>query len=258
MIATDNLLMGLVLAGLGGLVIGSFLNVVAYRLPRHESLVSPGSHCPGCHTPIKPYDNLPVLGWLLLHGRCRSCHEPISARYPLVEALTAALAVAAVVVRHGTHDIALGLVLVAVLVPVALIDFEHRLIPNRILAPAALAALAIGLATRPSGVPEQLITGAAAAGFLLVAALAYPRGMGMGDVKLAGVMGLFLGRSVAVALLVGVLAGVVAGAVIMARVGVERGRKTAVPFGPFLALGGAVAVLAGPGLTHAYVHLFHI
>jgi len=252
--AADNLLMGLVLAGVGGLVIGSFLNVVAYRLPRHESLVSPGSHCPGCNTPIKPYDNLPVLGWLLLHGRCRSCHAPISARYPLVEALTAALAVSVVVVRHGAHDVALGLVLVVVLVPVALIDFEHRIIPNRILAPAAAAAVAIGLATRPAGVAEQLIAGAAAAGFLLVVALAYPRGMGMGDVKLAGVMGLFLGRSVAVALLVGVLAGVVVGGVIMARVGVERGRKTAVPFGPFLALGGAVAVLAGPTLIHLYLH----
>jgi leader peptidase (prepilin peptidase)/N-methyltransferase len=258
MTATDNLLMGLVLAGVGGLVIGSFLNVVAYRLPRHESLVSPGSHCPGCHTPIKPYDNLPVLGWLLLHGRCRSCQEPISARYPLVEAVTAALAVAVVVVRHGAHDVALGLVLVVVLVSVALIDFEHRIIPNRILAPAAAVALAIGVATRPAGVPEQLIAGATAAGILLVFALAYPRGMGMGDVKLAGVMGLFLGRSVAVAMLVGILAGVIAGAVIMARVGVERGRKTAVPFGPFLALGGAVAVLAGPALTHAYLHLFHI
>lgn len=252
--AADNLLMGVVLAGVGGLVIGSFLNVVAYRLPRHESLVSPGSRCPGCHTPIKPYDNLPVLGWLLLHGRCRSCQEPISARYPLVEALTAALAVSVVVVRHGAHDVALGLGLVVVLVPVALIDLEHRVIPNRILAPAAAAALAIGLATRPAGAAEQLIAGAAAAGLLLVVALAYPRGMGMGDVKLAGVMGLFLGRSVAVALLVGVLAGVVAGGVIMARVGVERGRKTAVPFGPFLALGGAVAVLAGPTLTHLYLH----
>ena len=258
MTAADNLLMGLVLAGLGGLVIGSFLNVVAYRLPRHESLVSPGSHCPGCHTPIKPYDNLPVLGWLLLHGRCRSCQEPISARYPLVEAITAALAVSVVVLRAGAHDVALGLVLVVVLVPVALIDFEHRIIPNRILAPAAVAAVAIGLITRPVGVPEQLIAGAAAAGFLLVVALAYPRGMGMGDVKLAGVLGLFLGRSVAVAMLVGVLAGAVVGGLIMARVGVAKGRKTAVPFGPFLALGGALAVLAGPALTHAYLHLFHL
>src|SRR5436305_10261391 len=163
---------------LGGLVAGSFFNVVAYRLPRHESLVTPASHCPGCQAPIKAYDNLPVFGWLLLRGHCRSCHERISARYPLVEFLTAALAVAIVVVKRCAHDIALGLVLLAVLVPVALIDLEHRIIPNRILAPAAVAAIAIGLATKPSGVPEQLIAGAAAAGFLLIFVLAYPKGMG--------------------------------------------------------------------------------
>jgi leader peptidase (prepilin peptidase)/N-methyltransferase len=257
MTAADNLLVGLVLAGLGGLVIGSFLNVVAYRLPRHESLVTPGSHCPGCHTPIKPYDNLPVLGWLMLHGRCRSCHEPISARYPLVEAITAVLAVVVVLVKHSAHDVALGLVLLVVLVPVALIDLEHRIIPNRILAPAAVAAIAIGLATKPSGVPEQLIAGAAAGGFLLVFALAYPRGMGMGDVKLAAVLGLFLGRSVAVAVLVGVLVGVIYGAVVMSRAGVAKGRKTAIPFGPFLALGGVVGLLAGPALTHLYLNAIH-
>jgi leader peptidase (prepilin peptidase) / N-methyltransferase len=257
MSGADNLPMGFVLAGLGGLIVGSFLNVLAYRLPRHESLVSPASHCPGCHTPIKPYDNVPVVAWLLLHGRCRSCREPISARYPAVEALTAALAVCVVLLRHSAHDIALGLVLVAVLVPVTLIDFEHRIIPNRLMAPAAAAAVIIGLATDPAGVPEQLIAGAAAAAFLLVFALAYPRGMGMGDVKLAGVLGLFLGRSVAVALLIGVFAGALAGAVIMARVGVAQGRKTALPFGPFLALGGIVGVLAGPGLIHAYLHVMH-
>jgi leader peptidase (prepilin peptidase)/N-methyltransferase len=240
--------------GLGGLIIGSFLNVVAYRVPRHESLVAPGSHCPSCSTPIKPYDNLPVLGWLLLRGRCRSCHAQISARYPLVEALTALLAVAVILVKHSPHDIALGLVLVVVLVPVALIDFDHRIIPNRIMLPAAIAAIAIGYATRPAGVPEQLISGAAAGGFLLVFVLAYPRGMGMGDVKLAAVLGLFLGRSVAVAMLAGVLAGAIVGALIMARSGVAEGRKTAVPFGPFLALGGVVGLLAGPAMVHWYLH----
>jgi len=239
--------------GLGGLLVGSFLNVVAYRLPRHESLVYPGSHCPSCNVPIKAYDNVPVLGWLLLRGRCRSCHAQISARYPLIEALTAALAVAVVLVKGSPHDIALGLVLVGVLVPVSLIDLDHRIIPNRILAPAAIAAVAIGLATRPAGVPEQLIAGAAAGGFLLLFALAYPQGMGMGDVKLAAVMGLFLGRSVAVALLAGVLAGAVLGGVIMARVGVAAGRKTAVPFGPFLAFGGLVGLLVGPQIVHWYM-----
>ncbi len=237
-----------------GAVVGSFLNVVAYRLPRHESLVSPGSHCPNCNTPVKPYDNVPVLGWLLLRGRCRSCRAPISPRYPAIEGLAAVLAVAVVLTRHSVHDIALGLVLVLVLVPVALIDFEHRIIPNKITLPAAIAAVAIGAVTRPSGVPEQLIAGAAAGGFLLLFALAYPRGMGMGDVKLAAVLGLFLGRSVGVALMVGVLSATLVGVAIMAREGVQEGRKTAVPFGPFLALGGVVAVLAGPQLVHWYLH----
>lgn len=164
------------------------------------------------------------------------------------------LAVAVVLVKHSAHDIALGLLLVGVLVPVALIDFEYRVIPNKITLPAALAAIGIGLVTRPAGVPEQLVAGGAAGGFLLLFALAYPRGMGMGDVKLAAVLGLFLGREVGVAVLTGVLAGTVVGVAIMASSGVARGRKTAVPFGPFLAVGGVVAVLAGPAIVHWYLH----
>jgi leader peptidase (prepilin peptidase)/N-methyltransferase len=230
------------------------LNVIAHRLPIKESIVVPGSRCPTCHASIKPYDNVPVLGWLLLRGHCRACGVQISARYPLVEALTAVLAVAVVLVKHSPADIVLGLVLVAILVPVALIDFDHRIIPNRITLPAAIAAVAIGLALKPSAVPEQLIAGAAAATFLLVFAVAYPRGMGMGDVKLAGVLGLYLGRSVSVAIFVGVLAGALFGAAIMARLGVKKGRKTGVPFGPFLALGGIVGLLAGPALIHWYLH----
>lgn len=168
--------------------------------------------------------------------------------------MTGALAVSVVLVKHSAHDVALGLVLIGILVPVALIDLEHRIIPNRITLPAALAAVVIGLVTKPAGVPEQLIAGAAAGGFLLAFALAYPRGMGMGDVKLAGVLGLFLGRSVAVALLVGVLAATIVGVAVMARLGISRGRKTAVPFGPFLALGGVVGLLAGAPILHWYLH----
>lgn len=242
------------IAGLFGAVIGSFLNVVAYRLPRNESLVSPGSRCPDCATPIKAYDNLPVVGWLLLRGRCRSCGTAISPRYPIVEALCAALAVAVVLVKHSAHDIVLGLVLVAILVPVALIDLDTRRIPNKITGPAAVAAVVLGGVLRPAGLPEQLIAGAAAAAFLLAFVLAYPRGMGMGDVKLAGVLGLFLGRSVGVAILAAVLTGTIVGVAIMARVGVQSGRKTAVPFGPFLAFGGVVALLAGPPIVHWYLH----
>jgi leader peptidase (prepilin peptidase)/N-methyltransferase len=241
-------------AGVLGATIGSFLNVVAYRLPRKESLIRPGSRCPGCGTAIKTYDNVPVLGWLLLRGRCRSCRAPISARYPIVEATTAALAAAVVLTKHSAADVALGLVLVGVLVPTALIDLDHRIIPNRITLPAAVAAIAIGVALDLRGVPEQLIAGAGAGGFLLFFALAYPRGMGIGDVKLAFVLGLFLGRYVAVAILAGVLLGTIVGAVVMARVGVEKGRKTAVPFGPFLAVGGLIGLFAGPAIVHWYLH----
>src|SRR5579884_1439432 len=119
--------MPVALATVLGAAIGSFLNVVAYRLPRRESLIHPPSRCPGCGTAIRPQDNIPVLGWLLLRGRCRDCGIRISARYPVVEALTAVLAVAVVLARHGVHDLALGLTLVVVLMPAALIDLDHRI-----------------------------------------------------------------------------------------------------------------------------------
>jgi leader peptidase (prepilin peptidase)/N-methyltransferase len=240
-------------AAAGGLLAGSFLNVVAWRLPRGESLLLPGSRCPGCEHPVRSFDNLPVLSWLLLRGRCRDCSTPISARYPLVEALTAGLAAAVVLTNEGLHDILLGLVLVALLVPIALIDLDHRIIPNRLTALGALAALAIGAATDLGGVPQQLIAGAAATAFLLLPALARPGGMGMGDVKLAGMLGLFLGREVTVALLVALLAGTAVGIAVIARKGAQEGRRTAIPFGPFLALGGVVALLAEPAIVDAYL-----
>ncbi len=242
------------IAGALGAVFGSFFNVVVHRLPRRESLLSPGSRCPGCGARIRAYDNVPIVGWLMLRGRCRSCRSPISPRYPVVEALTAALAVAVVLVRHSAEGVALGLTLGAVLVPVALIDLDHRIIPNRITLPAAVIAIAIGLALKPAYVPEQLIAAAAAAGFLLLFALAYPRGLGMGDVKLAGVMGLYLGPSVVVALFAAVVGGTAVGVVVMARMGVRRGRRTAIPFGPFLALGGVVGLLVGPTILDWYLH----
>jgi len=243
-------------AGVLGAVLGSFLNVVAYRLPRRESLVKPASRCPSCATPVRPYDNIPVLSWLLLRGHCRSCGAHISARYPVVEALTAALCVGAVLVHRSALDVALSVALILIVVPAALIDLEYRIIPNRITALGALLALAIGLSLDPAGEPARLIAGAAAGGLLLLAALAYPGGMGMGDVKLAGVMGLFLGAAVAPALLLALLSGVVLGAFVIARKGMRDGRKTAVPFGPFLALGALIAVFLGQPLVHAYVHHF--
>lgn len=251
------MVVALVLAALLGLAIGSFLNVVAWRLPRGESLWSPPSHCPSCDAPVRPRDNVPVLSWLLLRGRCRDCDARISPRYPVVEAGTAALYVAVVAAKWGdAADVALAVALVTLLVPVTLIDLEHRIIPNKLTLPFSVLAIALGLALDPVRVPEQLLSGVAGGGFFFLAVLAYPRGMGMGDVKLAAVMGLYLGRAVAPAIFIGLIAGVVAGVVVIARKGAREGRKTAVPFGPFLALGAVVGIFAGDALVDAYLDRF--
>jgi leader peptidase (prepilin peptidase) / N-methyltransferase len=239
-----------------GLLIGSFLNVVTWRLPRGESLVRPGSRCPGCRTPIRPYDNVPVLSWLLLRGRCRHCRVRIAGRYPAVEAATAVLYAAVVIGRDGPLDIVLGLLLVTALVPITLIDLDRRLILNAITLPASIAAVVAAVVLDAGFVPEQLISGVAAGGAFLLTALLYPRGMGMGDVKLAGMLGLYLGRAVAPAIFIALVAGVLVGAVIIARQGAREGRKTAVPFGPFLALGAIVALFAGDALVAAYLDRF--
>jgi leader peptidase (prepilin peptidase) / N-methyltransferase len=245
-------------AGVLGAMFGSFLNVVAYRLPRHESLIKPRSRCPRCGTQVSARDNIPILSWLLLHGRCRSCGVRIPIRYPLVEALTALLCAGAVLAHHSAVAIALSVVLILLSVPAALIDLEHRIIPNRLTGFGAVAALVIGTALDPAGEPQRVIAAAAAGGFLLIAALAYPGGMGMGDVKFAGMMGLFLGRAVAAAMLIALLAGMVAGMIVIARRGARAGRKTAIPFGPFLAAGAVAAVYVGQPLVDLYVnHLLH-
>ena len=240
-----------------GLLIGSFLNVVAHRIPGRMSLSMPASHCPSCEVPIKPYDNIPVLSWLILRGRCRSCAEPISARYPLVEAGTAVLFAAVVAVHHA--DIAalvMGLVLVAFLVPIALIDVDHRIIPNRLTLPAAVLAVVLGTALDPGGQVERLIAGAAAGAVLGLPALLNPKGMGMGDAKLIGVIGLFLGAAVAPAFFVAFMVGTAFGIAVIVRKGMVQGRKTPVPFGPFLALGALVGVLAGDELVQLYLTAF--
>lgn len=243
-------------AGVFGAMIGSFLNVVVYRLPRRESIVRPASHCPSCGVAVKPYDNVPILSWLLLRGHCRNCDASISTRYPLVEGLTALLCVGAVLAGGGVATIALNVAFILLLVPIALIDVEHRIIPNKLTALGAIVALVLGTALDPSGEPQRLIAGAAAGGALLIAAMAYPGGMGMGDVKLAGVMGLFLGSAVAPAMLIALFAGVLFGGFVVARKGALAARKTAVPFGPFLALGSLVAIFAGAQLVDLYTNHF--
>jgi leader peptidase (prepilin peptidase) / N-methyltransferase len=243
-------------AALGGLLVGSFLNVVAHRLPRGESLVRPRSRCPECGTQLRAIDNVPVLSWLALRGRCHHCGASISARYPIVELLTGALYIAVVASQDDAVRIVLGLLLVTALVPITLIDLELRIIPNVITGPAALAAVIAIAALDTDFLPEALIAGAAGGGFFLVAAVLYPRGMGMGDVKLAGMLGLYLGRAVAPAIFIALIAGVAVGAAVIARKGATEGRKTAVPFGPFLALGGVIAFFAGADLVDAYLDTF--
>ena len=241
----------MVLAGVVGAVVGSFLNVVIHRLPRRESLVHPRSRCPGCGAQIAGYDNVPIVSWLALRGRCRHCGEPISPRYPVVELLTALAFAAVVLVRGFDDDLILELPFVAALIALAGIDFDHKLLPNRIVYPLAAYGLIATLLVESGELVEHVIAGAGAFTFLLVAVLAYPRGMGMGDVKLAGAMGLYLGASVIPALLVAFLSGSLVGVVILAREGAAA-RKKAIPFGVFLALGGIVGLLAGPELIDFY------
>jgi leader peptidase (prepilin peptidase)/N-methyltransferase len=235
-----------------GLAVGSFLNVVASRLPLRRSLVHPSSACMSCGTEIARRDNVPVLSYLWLRGRCRACEAHIPLRYPAVELLTALL-VAGCGLRFGlSADAVAAAAFCIVLVAISAIDLEHRIVPNRIVIPAAGVALAIQLVREPS--VEWLLAALGAASFLFVAALAYPRGMGMGDVKLALLLGAFLGRDVAVGLMAGLLAGLLPAIVLLARNGLAS-RKTAIPFAPFLAFGAIVALFAGPGLLHWYLGL---
>lgn len=240
-----------ILAGLLGAMIGSFLNVVAHRLPAGESIVSPGSRCPTCRNPVAPYDNVPVISWLVLRGRCRNCGTSISVRYPLIELLTAVTFAAIVVVRGADADLVVELPFAAILIALAAIDLEHRILPNRILLPAAVFGIAAAAAVHVDELPELLIAGTAGFTGMLLVALAKPGGMMMGDVKLAGVMGLYLGLALVPALLVAFLAGSLVGVGMMVARGMAA-RKEAVPFGPFLALGALVGVLAGDELVDLY------
>lgn len=245
-----------VIAFLGGLMAGSFVTVVAHRVPRGESIVGPRSRCPACGVQIAAYDNAPVISWLLLRGRARCCGAPISARYPLTElALGLLYAATVLVLWDDLGEVALGLVFVTVLMAVTLTDLERRIIPNKILIVGAVLAVVIAAVADPASLPERAIAAAAAGGLLFGAALAYPRGMGLGDVKLAATMGLFLGRNVGPAILVALLAGSLVGMAIIAREGAAA-RKKAIPFGPFLALGGVIGLLAGDQIVDWYLGIF--
>jgi leader peptidase (prepilin peptidase)/N-methyltransferase len=244
------------LAFLGGMIAGSFISVVAHRVPRGISIVAPRSRCPSCEAQIAAHDNIPVLSWVLLRGRCRGCGTRIPALYPLLElGLGIAFLITAVVLWDQPAQLALGLVFVATLAAVTLTDLERRIIPNRILLASALIGLAIVALADPGSLPERALAAAAAGGLLLLTALVYPSGMGMGDVKLAALMGLFLGAAVAPALLIGFLAGALVGLAMIAREG-SGARKKGIPFGPFLALGGLIGLLAGNELIDWYLSTF--
>ena len=235
-----------------GLALGSFLNVVAARLPQRRSVVRPPSSCPACGTEIAWYDNVPLVSWAVLRGRCRSCSVAISWVYPAVE-LATGLLIAGCVWKFGlTWEAAVASAFCAALVAVSAIDLEHRIVPNRIVVPGAVVVLAAQTALHPS--PEWALGAFGAFAFLLVAALVYPAGMGMGDVKLALMLGAMLGRTVAPGMFVGFVAALVPSAVLLARHG-SAARKMGLPFAPFLAFGAVVALFAGHEILHAYLAL---
>jgi leader peptidase (prepilin peptidase)/N-methyltransferase len=250
---------GVAFAG-AGLVFGSFLTVVIHRVPRKESIVAPRSACRECGATIRARDNVPVVSYILLRGRCRDCRARVSAEYPIVEALTAALFVAASVTFGDLWIAALMAPFLGIMVACALIDLHHRIIPNVIVLPslvsfgAAVAALAV--AGRPVSLSTATLGLLAYGGGLMAVALVSPSGMGMGDVKLAAFIGLVLGALgwvyIGVAAMVAVLAGGVGALATLARGGT---RKDAIPFGPYLAGGAILAALVGPSLATWYTHL---
>jgi len=237
-----------------GLAIGSFLNVVVARVPLRRSIVSPASACMSCAHELAWYDNVPLVSWLVLRGRCRSCSARIPVRYPAVELVTALL-IGGCFWKFGVTGSAFVAAFFCIaLVAVSGTDVEHQIIPNRIVLPAAVLVLAANTALHPSF--EWGLGALGASGFLFAAALAYPKGMGMGDVKLALLMGAALGRTVPVALMLGMVAALVPGLYLLARHG-SAARKMRIPFGPFLALGSVVALFWGQSLLSAYWNIGH-
>jgi len=235
-----------------GLALGSFLNVVAARVPLKRSLVHPGSACMSCSAPIAWYDNVPLVSYFVLRGKCRNCGAKIGLVYPTVE-LVSGILVAACVLEFGfTFEAAIAGFFCCVLVAISAIDIAYRIVPNKIVLPSALIVLVAQTIREPS--PEWILAAFGAALFLFLAALVYPAGMGMGDVKLALLMGAALGKVVPVALMVGMVAAVVPSVYLLVRHG-RSARKMGIPFAPFLALGSIVALFAGDALLDAYLGL---
>ncbi len=237
------------------LALGSFLNVVVARVPERRSLVTPRSACPHCAHELAWWENVPLLSYVALRGRCRGCEAPIGLRYPLVELVTAIL-VAGCFLRFGlSAEAFVGAFFVTVLVALSAIDAERRILPDVIVLPATAIVLAAQIALAPDRALEWALASFLASLFLFVALVAYPKGMGMGDVKLALLLGAGLGWAVAVGLMLGMLAAMVAASVLLVRHGAAA-RKMAIPFGPFLALGSIVALFWGERILDAYLSLF--
>jgi leader peptidase (prepilin peptidase)/N-methyltransferase len=237
-----------------GLVVGSFLNVVIYRVPRHESIVSPGSHCPACGGAIRAYDNIPVLSWILLRGRCRGCGVRISLRYPLVEAVTGVAYVLAFWRLGLSWPLLVAWAFLAAMVAIAFIDFDHMIIPNRIVLPGAVLGLMASVAIHPQRWWVYVAGSLGAGAFMFLLAMLWPGGMGPGDIKMALFMGAVLGAEVVVALFAAFFVGSIVGLFML--LVQKRSRKDKIPFGPYLALGAVLAMLVGEGLVHSYLSVY--
>ena len=244
------------IAGLFGLVIGSFLNVVIHRVPLRQSIVWPSSRCPNCGEGIKSFDNLPVLSYLVLRGRCRNCKVSISPRYPLVEGFTGILFALAGYQFGLSLALVWALVLISVLVTLAGTDLEHRILPNVIVGPAAVVGFLLSFVMDPGRWWVYLASAVVVAAGLLALALAYPGGMGMGDVKMGGMLGAFLGPYAALAVFVGALVGALVGGVLMAAGKMQR--RSALPFGVFLALAGVFTLFLGQEIWEWYRRLIGV
>jgi leader peptidase (prepilin peptidase)/N-methyltransferase len=240
--------------GLFGLVIGSFLNVVIHRVPLRQSVVWPRSRCPSCGVDILARDNIPVVSYLNLRGRCRNCKARISLRYPIVEVLTGLLfTLAAYKFGFSLAALVSALVFIAALVVLGAVDLERRLLPNTIVGPTAVVGLALSVALDPSRWWVYLVSAAGVAVGLFVLALVYPGGIGMGDVKMGSLLGAFLGPYAALAVFLGALLGALVGGVLILTGTIER--RSALPFGVFLAVAGVFALFLGPEVWGSYLRL---
>jgi leader peptidase (prepilin peptidase)/N-methyltransferase len=235
-----------------GLAIGSFLNVIAARVPLRRSIVRPGSACMSCSAPIAWYDNIPLVSFLVLRGRCRHCGTRIGLLYPAVELMSALLVSGCVLAFGLTLRAAIAAFFCCVLVAISAVDLEHRIVPDRIVLPATVLVLVAQTLRAPSF--EWFLCAFGASLFLFLAVVAYPAGMGMGDVKLALLMGAALGKLVAVALMLGMVVALLPGLYLLARHG-QAARKMGIPFAPFLALGSIVALFAGKWVLDTYLNL---